>query len=406
MKGSPDRRGGSLGRNAGALHRTLRRISAISHRCARAAAAVIGFVFSAVALPSLASGTAPAQVAVAVFASDPAWARYERTVQTRLEELLRDNGLAPLDEKRAEELRRNWIDLADPGRLITAEEVVQKSRQYQFDVVYRVSFTAGTSRPLDLYHSATASVQLRLIDRNARVEATASRPMGVRGFASSDAFTEEAALVNALQRAVDALAEARGLKVLAPASARAVPVVLRPLEGAAPDAVPVSEAAVPPTSGWSRAAVLAQGATRRDEPSCEAVSPDGSVGLVGTHAWAIDRLARARTYGGYLHVVDVANRQEATKLTVHELGNRGRGEDGTSAVLACGFMGSWRHAFAASGNRVVCFDLERGRETCSHVWPGGPKTITVQWLRAGARRLIRLDSDQGTRLFEVVAERP
>ena len=59
-------------------------------------------------------------VAVATFAADPALKKFERAVQARLEAVLADSGLAPLDEDRARDLRDNWVDLADPGHLVTA----------------------------------------------------------------------------------------------------------------------------------------------------------------------------------------------------------------------------------------------------------------------------------------------
>ena len=64
------------------------------------------------AAPGLAADT----VAVAVYASDPAFKKYERAVQARLEEILADSGMKPLDEAKARDLRDNWVDLADPGQ--------------------------------------------------------------------------------------------------------------------------------------------------------------------------------------------------------------------------------------------------------------------------------------------------
>lgn len=161
-------------------------------------------VAAALAFGGAANGARAAErVAVAVYAEDPALKRYERTVQARLEEILADSGFEPLDEAKAKALRENWVDLANPGHLITAEEIAAKAGRFEVQRIYRASFTAGSSQPLGLFHSATAQVQLRVIDREARIKAHPSAPMGTRGFAGSDASTLDAALANALQRAVD-----------------------------------------------------------------------------------------------------------------------------------------------------------------------------------------------------------
>jgi hypothetical protein len=272
-------------------------------------------------------------VAVAVYANEPALKKYERAVQARLEEILADSGFKPLDEAKARELRDNWVDLADPGHLITAEEIAAKAGRYEVTRVFRASFNAAAVQPLGLYHSATAQLQLRVIDREAQVKATPSLPMGTRGFPPSDATTLDAALVNALQRAVDSAAEAASLKVLAPASARVVPLVLEPVGALPAQAQPLAEAAAPTPAGWEKAAVLLAERWKREEPSCQATSPDGGYAVLGTYAWSLDRLARdnARRYGGYLHLVDVKAQKALTQLTLHELGQRGAGENGSSA---------------------------------------------------------------------------
>jgi hypothetical protein len=346
-------------------------------------------------------------VAVAVYANEPGLKKYERAVQARLEEILADSGFKPLDEAKARELRDNWVDLADPGHLITAEEIAAKAGRYEVTRVFRASFNAAAVQPLGLYHSATAQLQLRVIDREAQVKATPSLPMGTRGFPPSDATTLDAALVNALQRAVDSAAEAAGLKVLAPASARVVPLVLEPVGALPAQAQPLAEAAAPTPAGWEKAAVLLAERWKREEPSCQATSPDGGYAVLGTYAWSLDRLARdnARRYGGYLHLVDVKAQKALTQLTLHELGQRGAGENGSSAALACRFLGSWRYLVAASGNRLACWDVERGRETCSVPLPFAPEKAELRLLQAGSERFVELVGDKGRVAFRIGAGR-
>lgn len=355
----------------------------------------------------LGSSLAAEKVAVAVFAGDPAAKRYEKAVQARLEEILADSGFEPLDEVKAKDLRDNWVDLADPGHLITAEEIAAKAGKYEVQRVFRASFTTGSSQPLGLFHSATAQLQLRVIDRDARVKAHQSAPMGTRGFAPSDATTADAALVNALQRAVDSVAEAATLKVLAPAAARALPLTLEAVAAPPTGLQPLDVAARPVAPGWESAAVLLSERWRGEDRHCTAVSPDGGFAVQGTLAWSVDRLARdnARRYGGYLHLINVADKREVAQLTVHELGQRGAGENGPSAALACSFLGDWRHLVAASGNRLVCFDVERGRETCSLPVAGAPDKASLHLLAGGSERFVELRTPRGSSFYRVATRR-
>lgn len=376
------------------------------------------------ALPAAAQGGE--RVAVAVYSDDPALKRYERTVQVRLEEILADSGFTPLDEAKAKALRDNWVDLADPGHLVTAEEIVAKAGRYEVKRIFRAGFTAGSAQPLGLYHSATAQVQLRVIEAaDARVKASSSAPMGTRGFAGSDAATADAALANALQRAVDSVAEAAGLKVLAPASARSVALVLEPLAQAPANAQPLAwPVAAAAKDGWEKAARLLDERWRNESVRCTSTSADGGMGVVGTVAVHVDRLggsgfggsfggggggfggggrggggsragSSSSNYGGYAHVVDLKEPRELVKLTLHEIGPRASGENGTSGVIACGFLGAWRHLVLASGNRIACFDVERGRETCSLPVPGAPDKAVLQLLQAGPDRVVEFKPDKG-----------
>lgn len=346
---------------------------------------------------ALAQPAAGERVAVAVYAEDATLRRYERAVQARLEEILADSGYSPLDEAKAKALRDNWVDLANPGHLITAEEIAAKAGRYDVKRIFRASFTAGSTQPLGLYHSATAQVQLRVIDAaDARVKASASAPMGTRGFAGSDASTADAALANALQRAVDSVAEAATLKVLAPAAVRSISLVLEPLAqppaGAQVAAWPAFAAA---PAGWDKAAKLLSERWRNEQVQCTTTSADGGMGVVGTIAHHYDRGAGTRNYGGYAHVVDLKEPRELVKLTVHEIGQRASGENGTSGVIACGFLGAWRHLVLASGNRIACFDVERGRETCSLPLPGGPEKGSLVLLNAGNDRFVEFKPEKG-----------
>ena len=105
--------------------------------------------------------------------------------------------------------------------------------------------------------------------------------------------------------------------------------------------------------------------------------------------------AAAAGGGGYAHVVDLKEARELVKLTLHEIGPRASGENGTSGVIACGFLGAWRHLVLASGNRIACFDVERSRETCSLPLPGAPDKGALALWQAGGERYVEFRPDKG-----------
>jgi hypothetical protein len=367
------------------------------------------------------------RVAVTVFAGDPAMRRYERAVQARLEEVLRDAGYETLDQKEAEKIKNNWTDNIEPGVLLTAEEFSRRTEKMAINKVYRVSFTAGSSHPMNLFYSASGSVQVSLHGPLATVKSYTSKPMGVLGNAPSDALTEDAAIVNALQRSVESAVEQSGVQVLAPVTARYVPLTLTPLAALPAGAAEMAVNARSAAPGWEKHARLLDEKWRREEPACQATSGDGAMGVQGTYAWQrqmggamtvagtdmskdgrAGRLgsaggSSARAYGGYLHLVDLAGAREIAKLTLHELGDRVSGEVGPSSALACSFLGNWRYLIAASGNKIACFDVERGLQTCSHPVTGAPDKASLNFWQAGSKRFVVLATSKAQQVFELTA---
>jgi hypothetical protein len=345
-------------------------------------------------------------VAVAVFASDPQFKKYERAVQAKMEAILGDAGFNVLDEDKAKKMKEGWVDLADPGHLITAEEFMEKAGKYEVQKVYRVSFNAGVSNPLGLFFTATSSVQLRVIDRDAKVRSASSNPMGVKGFPPSDALTLDAALVNAVQRATDSAAEVSGLAVPIPTLARAVPLGLEPADApAAPTALALATPSVA-SPAWPKAALLFDESFKKEEISCQAVSDDGQMGVVGGYTWQINRLrGLSRLYGARLHLVDIAGNKELTTFTLHELGQRGDGENGTSEPFACTFLGNWRYLVAMTGNKIACFDVERGLETCSIKYTNGPGKGKLSFWQADNQRYLRAQTDKGDSFYRIAVKK-
>lgn len=355
-------------------------------------------IHSALFMPAF-SFAAAEQVAVAVYANDDASKKYERAVQAKLEAILSDAGLTVLDEEKAKKLKNGWVELADPGKLITAEDFVRNAGKYDVSKVYRVSFSGGVSNALDLFYTATASAQLRIIDADARVKSASSSPMGIKGFPPSDALTADAALVNAVQRAVDSVAEASGLAVSVPTIARSLPLGLE-LHTASVPLSPLERKQPGANDTWTKGAkFFDDGGWTIEEPACKAVSDDGQMGVLGGYTRA------RRGYGGRLHMVDIASTKELTVFTMHELGPRLSGENGTSEPFACTFLGNWRYLVAMTGNRIACFDVERGQETCNITYSNGPKNGKLSLWKSDKDRYLQVDTDQGTTVYKIAVKK-
>jgi len=343
------------------------------------------------------------RVSVAAYMAEPQFAAYEKVVLARAEELLGDSQYVVLDEAKARQLKKGWVDLADPGHVITAEEFIKRAGKYDIQKVVRVGVSVSVKPVLGLFYTATATAELRIVDKAAQVQAFTLDGMGTRGIPPSDGLTEGAAISNAIQRAVDGAAQRAGLTVLSPALPKAVPLVLEPVASAPPEAELASAAGdVAATPAWASAAKFAKETWRGEDKACVALSPDGQVGAVGGYTWAVNRLGGpSRTYGGRVHLIDTGTVQEFNVHTVHAVGVREAGEDSISAPLACGFVGNWRYLVVASGNVLSCYDVERGVETCRLPLRGGIGKGQLSVGRLGNNAYVALQSDKGKTYYRI-----
>jgi hypothetical protein len=83
------------------------------------------------------------KVAVVVYGKDANAKKLIRVAQTRMEQLLNDNGVIVLDQAKAEALKKSWQTLSDPGALITAEDFVENAGKFQISGIYRIYLGVG-----------------------------------------------------------------------------------------------------------------------------------------------------------------------------------------------------------------------------------------------------------------------
>lgn len=320
-------------------------------------------VTAAAALLSYAA-CAQNHVAVVVYGQTPEAEQYVRVAHTRLEQLLGDNGASVIDQKKAEELKKSWRKLADPGALITAEEFVENARKFEIAGIYRVYLGMGKTMGLAGVHVATAAADVRFIGENAAVKAAASKPMGTKGMPPSDGLTESAAINNAIQRAVDSAAEQLGLKILDLTSPRLVTFALKRIDFAVPGAVePYTQPTrLPEKDPLVKLAKFASDTWTFEDSTCVRKSPDARMAAVAGYITTTTPGGggAGRRYSSALHVVDLDAGKEVLAFKVSE--SDGRFQRGGSKITDCLFMQSWRYVAAASQSHVAFFDTERGLE--------------------------------------------
>jgi len=108
------------------------------------------------------------RVSVAAYMAEPQFAAYEKVVLARAEELLGDSQYVVLDEAKARQLKKGWVDLADPGHVITAEEFIKRAGKYDIQKVVRVGVSVSVKPVLGLFYTATATAELRIVDKAAQ----------------------------------------------------------------------------------------------------------------------------------------------------------------------------------------------------------------------------------------------
>ena len=322
------------------------------------------------------------RVAVVVFAQGDTPDRYARTAQARMETILQDNGIEVIDRDEVDKLKDVWTLLEDPAYFVTAEAFLDNAGQYQIDGIVRLYLLTDTARSLGGFHSATAQADTRFVGSDATVAAFTSYPMGAPGRPPSDGLTEAAALINAVQRAIDDAAGGLNLELLETATPRALQLAL---DGptAAPVGVPAElRVAASESDPWVSAAELSDARWSSEKVTCTALAPAGGLGVVGTKLSELNR-KRRKVYGSKLHVVDTTQQREIYSFVTNEVGLKDKKHRGDSAVLDCLFLGSWRYLAATTGDVLSLWDTERGVAMAEVLLPDGLDEARLEFLRDG-----------------------
>jgi hypothetical protein len=359
------------------------------------------------------------RVAVMVFPANDAAKALAGNAQTRLEQILNDNDVEVTDRDESKKIKSIWKKLEDPGYFVTADDFVKNAGSYKLDGIVRVYLSADSQPAPGGFFSATAQADIRLVDEDAKVQAQVSFPMGAPGRPPSDGLTAQAALLNAMQRAVDEAAGSLGLTVNEPASPRAMKFTL---EG--PVDAPAQASALPREprdleADFVKWAALSNRRGTFETVTCTAKAPGGDVAAVGGSVVSQRRGSMSRSgpsismsrdgsrpptisndpgvrgvgdreFGSRVHLVDLAQQREITVFQTQEVGRKAREQRGTSQVLDCTFVHSWRYLAAVTGDILSLWDTERGLQLTEILLPFGTEEASLDVLRAGEAYFLRV----------------
>jgi hypothetical protein len=354
------------------------------------------FAFAALAQDAPVNERMPlTRVAVMVYPASDAAKNLANSAQSRLEQILNDNGVEVSDRDEAKKIKSIWKKLEDPGYFVTADDFVKNAGSYQLDGIVRVYLSADSAASPGGFFSATAQADVRLIDENAKVQAQVSYPMGAPGRPPSDGLTAQAALINAMQRAVDEAAGTLGLTVHEPASPRAMKFTLDGPAEAPPQATALAR---PPKDLKADFVALARLENQRnvgEDATCADRAAGGDIGVVGGSLQALvrGRSGIEKQYGSRVHLVDIAQKREVTVFDTRELGRKPREHRGTSKVLDCMFVHSWRYLAAVTGDVLSLWDTERGLNLSEVLLPFGTEEAALEVLRVGDDYFLRVKGD-------------
>jgi hypothetical protein len=344
---------------------------------------------------------APKNVAVIVYPQSAMAKQYARVALTRIEQVLTDNGVTVLDQKKADELKKGWKKLEDPGALITAEEFVKSAGKYSIDGVYRVYLDTALTTGLAGIFTATSLADIRFIGEDAQIRSSASPAMGVKGMPASDGLTESSAISNAIQRAVDFTIQPMGMKVLDFTNPRLFTVKLEPMpdtQAMIPQKRPVPLSDSDPII---KLADLKDSFALSEEVTCINPSSDNKMVAVGGY---LRKTQGGRLYGSQIHVLDRDANKEVVIFETAPVATRKAEEKGGAKILDCMFISNWRYLAAVTNSKLFLWDVERGAVMSALFFDNGVDEAHLAYGKSGDKDMLTVVSGNGRQVFRISRE--
>lgn len=334
------------------------------------------------------------RIALVVYAQNEAAESVLRAAQTRMEDVFLENEVEVLDRQQLEQVKDLFATLEDPTAFVTAETFIENAQRVQIDGILALYVSADVRRGLADYYTATSHIDIRFIDEEtAEVVALSTEPMGSRGAPPSDALTRNAALINAVQRAVDDVCIDLGFEL----GFRARPSMVEIKLGSPVDITGRTVAFPQPERDMSLAAWadLASETWRVEEVSATARAPTGGLGAVAGYIIDTDMMRRTRLFGSRVHVIDTNERRSLNVFETSPVERKRRDEPHTKEIQGVAFVGGWQYLVAATGNHLFLWDIERGIKLSELPLTSEPNGLTV--IRSNSRTEVVLRTGRGRR---------
>lgn len=340
----------------------------------------------------------PQNAAIIIYPQSKLATQYSRIAQARLEQILADNGVTILDQKKSEELKKGWKKLEDPGALITAEEFVKNAGKYDIEGVYRVYVDASLTDGIAGIYTATALADIRYVGQDAKITSVAPSPMGSKGMPPSDGLTDTAAISNAIQRAIDLSAQQLGAKVLDFTNPRLFSIKLKQADGVNNISSEKLPARLDDSDPAIKLANLANGDWSSEEVTCGRKSPDEHMAVIGGYI----RTFPERQYLSRIHLVDIVAGKEVLKQNTTTSGGSAKGG---SKILDCLFIENWRYVAAITSSKLFLWDTERGVEMSSIFLSEGISSAELDYGKIGKEGYLTIKvGGEAYRTFKIVKE--
>lgn len=341
------------------------------------------------------------KVAVVIYPQSAFAKKYVRIAQTRLEQVLTDNGITVLDQKKAAELQKGWKKLEDPGALITAEEFVKSAGKYDLDGVYRVYLDAALTKGLAGIFTATSLTDLRFIGENAQIRSSTSPAMGVKGIPASDGLTESAAVSNAIQRAIDSTIQQMGLNVFDFSNPRFFKVTLKPVSSSELLVAEKRPAPVAEADPVIQLANLADSFALSEEVTCSNRSADDKMVVIGGY---LRKTQGGRLYGSKIHVLDREAKKEVITFETAPVATRKAEEKGGAKILDCIFISNWRYLAAITNSKLFLWDVERGAVMSELFLDAAADQAVLEYGKAGDKDLLAIVQNNNRTTYQISRE--
>ena len=303
------------------------------------------------------------RIAVLVFSS-AADHRIERTVQTRVEEILLDNEHEVIDREKLKELKQSWEELSDPTLLITAEDIIERQADFQFDALLIVNVNSEVINGIGGIYLASAHTDLRFIDSSAKVKSYTSSAMGTIDSPISEGITSKSALVNALRRAVESSISKHGYDVYDETRNKSIKLKL-----VKTSTIPTKYQAysVSEQTNNNLLAELQSSAKRwtKYKLNCSIRVQDTPVSAVGVKESITNIMSRSKSHKSILYLYDEETSSELNHFDIESSGTKAAGQRKkgySSDIQDCAFINTWKYIVVTTKNQIKLFDTERGIE--------------------------------------------